>query len=194
MQSYTEQLRTDTRKNGSHCELPAVFSGLRATWFFAASPIKPWREAQESNTGFRATRSLRHHGFGGYGTSDHQKYSRDALGVREGHVGRGGPVALIVCDDLDAVVFPHADTAVRGAKILTAAGHTAICIHESRVRVLGQLSTTCENGKPGPRQQCQSEMILCRGTTITTNGQGGWAHSHGKPSVDTDCGLLGHGA
>ena len=59
-----EQLKTDTRKNGSHCELPAVFSGLRATWFFAASPIKPWREAQESNTGFRATRTLRNHGFG----------------------------------------------------------------------------------------------------------------------------------
>mmetsp|Transcript_122405 Transcript_122405/g.172264 ORF Transcript_122405/g.172264 Transcript_122405/m.172264 type:complete len:119 (-) Transcript_122405:72-428(-) len=45
-----------------------------------------------------------------------------ALGVREGHVGRGGPVALIVCDDLDAVVLPHADTAVRGAKIDTDCG------------------------------------------------------------------------
>ena len=56
------------------------------------------------------------------GAVEHRKHIRDALGVREGHVGRGGPVALIVCDDLDAVVFPHADTAVRGAKILTAAG------------------------------------------------------------------------
>mmetsp|Transcript_73560 Transcript_73560/g.175421 ORF Transcript_73560/g.175421 Transcript_73560/m.175421 type:complete len:119 (+) Transcript_73560:241-597(+) len=44
------------------------------------------------------------------------------LGVREGHVGRGGPVALIVCDDLDAVVLPHADTAVCGAKINTNCG------------------------------------------------------------------------
>ena len=52
------------------------------------------------------------------GATEHRKHIQDALGVREGHVGRGGPVALIVCDDLDAVVFPHADTAVRGAKIL----------------------------------------------------------------------------
>ena len=191
-QYYMEQLKkTDTRKKrfslrtaGSvfrvACNL--VLCGI-ADQALERGPRKQHR--LQSNEDFAKS------WFRGYGTSDHRKHIRDALGVREGHVGRGGPVALIVCDDLDAVVLPHADTAVRGAKILTAAGHTAICIHESRVRVLGQLSTTCENGKPGPRQQCQSDMILCSGTTITTNRQ---AHSHGKPSVDTDCGLLGHGA
>ena len=139
-----------------------MFSGLRATWFFAASPIKPYAEAQEakeSNTSFNTGSR------GNQGDYTSKTHIQDALGVREGHVGRGGPVALIVCDDLDAVVLPHADTAVCGAKILTAAGHAAhaaIRIHESRLGVFGQLSTAMKLN-PRTRENQQIEAAIAMG-------------------------------
>ena len=79
----------------------------------------------------------------------HAKQVQEALGVRKGHVGRGGPVALIICDDFHAVVLPHADTAVRGAKILTAAGYSAMQFMTSGFRVLG-----------GPKQMLRTAYNL----------------------------------
>ena len=43
--------------------------------------------------------------------------SDEALGLREGDVGGGGAVTLIVGDDLDAVVLPDAHAAVRRAEV-----------------------------------------------------------------------------
>jgi hypothetical protein len=41
----------------------------------------------------------------------------EPLGVREGHIGRRGAVALVVGDDLDAVMLPHADARVGRAEV-----------------------------------------------------------------------------
>jgi len=41
----------------------------------------------------------------------------EALGVGEGDVRRRGAVPLVVGDDLDAVVLPHADARVRRAQV-----------------------------------------------------------------------------
>jgi hypothetical protein len=43
--------------------------------------------------------------------------SDETLRVGEGDVGRGGAIPLIVGDDLNAVVLPHADARVRRAEI-----------------------------------------------------------------------------
>jgi hypothetical protein len=43
--------------------------------------------------------------------------SDETLAVGEGDVGRGGAVPLVVGDDLDAVVLPHADARVGRAEV-----------------------------------------------------------------------------
>ena len=62
-----------------------------------------------------------HRGLGLGGIAD------QAFGFREGDVGGGGAVALIVGDDLDAVVLPHADARVSGSEVDTDAFSVNCC-------------------------------------------------------------------
>ena len=43
--------------------------------------------------------------------------TNEALGFSEGNVGRCGSIALIVCDDFDAVILPNSNAAVGRAKV-----------------------------------------------------------------------------
>ena len=61
----------------------------------------------------------------------------EPLGVGEGDVGRRGAVALVVGDDLDPVVLPHADARVGGAEVDPDRGTFALAGHGCRCWVRG---------------------------------------------------------
>jgi hypothetical protein len=59
----------------------------------------------------------------------------EPLGVGEGDIGRRGAVPLVVGDDLDAVVLPHADARVGRAEVDTNGRTLALrhCFRSKRV-------------------------------------------------------------
>lgn len=63
----------------------------------------------------------------------------EAFGVSECHVGWGGAVALVVGDDLDAVVLPYAHAAVCRSEI-DAYGFAFFCRHGGWLRFELQVS------------------------------------------------------
>ena len=60
------------------------------------------------------------------------RVANEALRIRKGDITRGGPVTLVVGNDLDAIMLPHSDTTICSAEVdadgrtLPLAGHGEI--------------------------------------------------------------------
>ncbi|KAK3035257.1 hypothetical protein RJ639_033891 [Escallonia herrerae] len=65
-----------------------------------------------------------------------RRIADEPLGVGEGDVRRSRPIALVVGDDLDVVVLPHADARVGRAEIYPDRGSLTFSGHGSRLLLL----------------------------------------------------------
>lgn len=78
---------------------------------FRSKQIKSQRDERESNTEDGVN--------GVHGDLILGGVADQSLGIGEGDIGRSRPVALVVGDDLDAVVLPDPNAGVGGAEIYT---------------------------------------------------------------------------
>jgi hypothetical protein len=87
-----------------------------AHWFLAASPMRRSESVKATSAGAAATVRKNLQSQGGK-----EKMAPKAEGARGGEggrlTGRGGAVALVVGDDLDALILPVPDARVGGSEV-----------------------------------------------------------------------------